>query len=68
MGLIRFLRYAIASNDETRDHLDSLVATGSLNDPKMYKDLSERLDLLGKKLNLFIKSVEGGYRSERESS
>ena len=45
---IKFLIYAIASNDETIDHLDTLYETESLKDEKLYQDLSERLDKLGR--------------------
>ena len=55
---IRFLVYAIASNDETTDHLETLFETESLTDQELFHDLSERLDKLGKKLNLFIRSVK----------
>lgn len=58
---IRFLIYAIASNDETTDHLETLFETESLTDQELYHDLSERLDKLGKKLNLFIKSVNKSH-------
>ena len=62
---IRFLIYAIASNDETTDHLETLFETESLTDQELYHDLSERLDKLGKKLNLFIKSVNKSHISEK---
>ena len=62
---IRFLIYAIASNDETTDHLETLFETESLTDQELYHDLSERLDKLGKKLNLFIKSVNKRHISEK---
>ena len=62
---IRFLIYAIASNDETTDHLETLFETESLTDQELYHDLSERLDKLGKKLNLFIKSVKKSHISEK---
>jgi four helix bundle protein len=55
---IRFLIYAIASNDETTDHLEILFETGSLKDEALFKKLSEKLNLLGKKLNNFLKAVE----------
>jgi len=51
---IRFLIFALASNDETRDHLDSLFETKSLRHKKTYLELVELNDKLGKKLNLFI--------------
>ena len=62
---IKFLVYAIGSNDETTDHLDTLFETESLTEKKLYQDLSERLDKLGRKLNLFIKSVEKGHISKK---
>ncbi|MEX0844506.1 MAG: four helix bundle protein [Balneolaceae bacterium] len=55
---IRFLIYSQASNDETRDHLDSLYETKSLTNEAVYRELIELCDKLGKKLNLFIQSVE----------
>ena len=53
---IRFLTYAIASNDETMDHLETLFETESLTDKELYDWLRNRVDLLGRKLNLFIQS------------
>ena len=55
---IRFLIYAIASNDETIDHLETLYETESLKDRELYHSLHDRIEILGKKLNNFIKSVE----------
>lgn len=60
---IRFLVYALASCDETADHLEILYDTGSLADGELFKSLSKRLDLLGRKLNLFLKSVDVGHRT-----
>ncbi len=61
----RFLTYAIASNDETRDHLETLRETGSLSDNKLFESLIDRLDKLGRKLNLFIQSVENAHLSRK---
>jgi four helix bundle protein len=36
---IRFLTFAIASNDETVDHLESLFETGSLKDEQLFHKL-----------------------------
>jgi len=58
MEYIRFLSFSIASNDETTDHLETLFETGSLHNKILYDDLHEQLDVLGKKLNLFIQSIE----------
>jgi four helix bundle protein len=55
---IRFLTFSIASNDETIDHLENLYETGSLQDKELYKNLHSRIEILGKKLNNFIKSIE----------
>ena len=55
---VRFLIFAIASNDETIDHLETLYETGSLTDAKLYQNLHNRIEILGKKLNNFIKSIE----------
>ncbi len=62
---IRFLIFSIASNDETRDHLDSLFETRSLNDENIYHELIELCDKIGKKLNRFIQSVEKNHRSPK---
>ena len=62
---IRFLHYAIASNDETIDHLETLFETQSLRDKKLYDTLHDRLETAGKKLNRFIKAVESGHVSEK---
>ncbi len=62
---ILFLTYAMGSNDETVDHLETLFETGSLKDEDLFKDLIERLDKLGKKINLFIKSVSKSHVSDK---
>ncbi len=58
MEYIRFLTFSIASNDETTDHLETLYETGSLKNKTLYEGLHEHLEILGKKLNLFIQAVE----------
>jgi len=62
---IRFLVYAIASNDETIDHLETLFETESLKDNELYKTIHDKLEVLGKKLNLFIQSVGKEHMSEK---
>ena len=62
---IRFLTYSIASNDETMDHLETLFETESLKDRGLYDSLWKRVDLLGRKLNVFIQSVEAEHISEK---
>jgi len=61
---IRFLTYSLASCDETTDHLETLYETGSLKDETLYQDLHGRLQTLGKKINLFIQSVEKSHRTK----
>jgi four helix bundle protein len=55
---LRFLIIALSSNDETIDHLENLFETKSLNNKEMYKDIHSKLEILGKKLNKFIQSIE----------
>ena len=55
---IRFLTFAHASCDETIDHLEGLFETGSLTNETVYRDLQTQLDLLGRKLNVFVQGVE----------
>jgi len=62
---IRFLVFAHSSCDETIDHLEMLFETGSLTNEVLYRDLSARLDLLGRNLNVFIDSVERSHRTNR---
>jgi four helix bundle protein len=56
---LKFLVYALASNDETIDHLESLFKTKSLTDEPLFKSIHDRLQILGKKINLFIRGVAG---------
>jgi len=55
---IKHLIYAQASNDETIDHLETLYETESLANKQLFDNLSERLNLLGKKLNKFIQAIQ----------
>jgi four helix bundle protein len=58
---IKFLTYALASCDETRDHLEMLYDTGSLTDKTLYEVLLQRYDILGRKINNFRQSVIIGH-------
>ncbi len=60
---IKFLVYAHASNDETIDHLETLFETGSLTDEIVFNTIKNKLDLLGRKLNVFIQYVEKEHMS-----
>ncbi|MFA9390822.1 MAG: four helix bundle protein [Prolixibacteraceae bacterium] len=55
---VKFLIYALGSNDETLDHLENLWETGSLKNEQIYNELHERIELLGKKINKFIDGVQ----------
>ncbi len=59
---IRFLVYAHSSTDETIDHLETLWETGSLASEGTFKSLSAEADILGRKLNTFIKAVEKDHQ------
>jgi four helix bundle protein len=62
---LKFLTYASASNDETVDHLETLYETGSLTERELFEALSGRLDKLGRKINLFMQSVEREHISKK---
>ncbi|MGX1024669.1 four helix bundle protein [Psychroflexus sp. MBR-150] len=55
---IRFIIYALSSNDETVDHLETLFETGSLKDNVLYENLHERIQRLGIKINNFLQVIE----------
>lgn len=58
---IRFIIYALASNDETIDHLEILLETESLQDKKLYDHLHQKLEQLGRKLNNFLQSIQRSH-------
>jgi four helix bundle protein len=62
---IRFITFALASNDETLDHLENLFETGSLTDNDIYNNLHNKIELLGKKINRFLQSVQSDHLSEK---
>ena len=55
---IKFLVYSLGSNDEMIDHLETLFKTKSLQDEVVYNYLHAKLEILGKKINLFIKGMD----------
>lgn len=55
---IRFLTYSHSSVDETRDHLETLFETGSLTDKNDFNKISNKLNLTGKMIYNYIKSIE----------
>jgi four helix bundle protein len=64
---IKLLTYALASCDETRDHLEMIYETGSLTDKVLYEDLHKRYDILGRKINNFRQSVIVGHALNDDS-
>jgi len=62
---IRYITFAIASTDETIDHLETLWETESLNDKELFTKLLDKVNLLDKKLIIFLKSVEKKHISEK---
>ncbi len=62
---IHHLIIAIASNDETLDHLETLYETKSLTDEKFYQELHSKIELLGRKINSFIQTVKEDHKSPR---
>lgn len=48
---IKFIIYAIASTDETIDHLETLFETDSLDDKELFQSLSKKSQLTREKTN-----------------
>jgi len=59
---LKYLVYAIGSNDETRDHLENLYETKSLTNESVYKSKLNKIDELGRKLHNFYKAVEAQHK------
>jgi four helix bundle protein len=55
---MRFIIFALASNDETLDHLEMLAETKSLTDLKTYDELNQKITRLGKSLNRFLQAID----------
>ena len=55
---IKFLIYALASADETRDHIETLLDIGTIKDESKINATINKLEILGKKLNNLIRNVE----------
>ena len=58
---IRFIIFALSSNDETIDHLETLFETKSLNNEELYNDLHSRCRQLGIQINNFLQSIEKNH-------
>ena len=59
---IRFVDYALASCDETADHFDTLIA---IKDAPTIDAITNGLEKLGRKLNLFLQGIERAHISEK---
>ena len=62
---LHFLTIALASNDETIDHLETLFETGSLKNIELFNSLISKLIALGKKLNKFTQSMDLNHISKK---
>ena len=62
---IRFITFALASNDETLDHLETLFEKRSLVDQNFYKEIHNKIEILGKKINRFLQSVQADHLSDK---
>jgi len=60
---VRFLTFALASCDETKEHLKILYETESLTDNDIFMRFIPRYEELGRKIYNFIKAVESGHKS-----
>ena len=64
-GFTRYIIYALSSNDETTDHLETLFETKSLSEETTFQHIQQELELLGKKRNNFLKALNEGHQSPR---
>lgn len=62
---VRFIIYALASTDETIDHLETLHETGSLQDDTQFQHIHDRLTVLSKMINNFLSSIQANHKSTR---
>ena len=64
---IKFRVYALSSNDETIDHLETLFETGSIEDEEKYNEIHGKLIDLGKQLNSFLTALNRQHNRLRNS-
>jgi four helix bundle protein len=64
---IKFIIYALSSNDETIDHLETLFETGSIKDEEKYNEIHGKLIDLGKQLNSFLTALNRQHNRLRGS-
>jgi four helix bundle protein len=63
---IQYLTYSQASCDETKEHLDLLFDTESLEDKEVYDHFKTGYEELGAKIANSIRSVERGHLTKRK--
>ena len=68
LEFIRFLTFALASNYETLDHLETLNETKSLEDSEIYNQIHNRITLLSKMLYNFINAVHKNHNSQKSKN
>ena len=59
---VKYIIYALASNDETIDHLETIYETGSLTNKELFDNLHKRLQILGRKINNFLQTVQASHQ------
>lgn len=62
---LKYLVYALSSNDETMDHLENLWDTKSLTDESVFMNLKTKIETLGKMLNKFLQAVDLEHQSPK---
>ena len=63
---IKYLTFAHASCDETREHLELLFETGSLQNKELFENFLKEYEILSRKINSFISAIEFGHKSRRD--
>ena len=58
---LKFIVYALASNDETSDHLETLYETKSLTDEVVYNRIRNKINIEGRELHEFYLAVEKNH-------
>ena len=62
---IKFIVYALSSNDETLDHLENLWDTKSLTDSMIFMSLKNKIETLGKMLTKFLQAIAQEHQSPK---
>ena len=58
---VKYIIYALSSNNETIDHPETRYETRSLSNKDIFNDLHKRLETLGRKLNNFLQSIQRSH-------